>query len=114
MKKRLWKVSAGAGHLVGPGGERCHRAGQGLPRPERIEGEEGTRRGTGREEDDHRLADGPRVATMIAATMPEIAAGTTTFIDVVRRRAPIPYDASRSAFGLPASRPPRRRRRAGW
>src|SRR6476646_1586014 len=38
-------------------------------------------------------------ARMSAATMPEIAAGTTTLSDVVTRRAPSPYDASRSELG---------------
>ena len=38
-------------------------------------------------------------ARIIAATMPEIAAGTTTRMLVVSRRAPSPYDASRSDDG---------------
>jgi hypothetical protein len=36
---------------------------------------------------------------MIAATMPEMAAGTTTVRLVVSRLAPRPYDASRSETG---------------
>ncbi len=36
------------------------------------------------------------MARIIAATMPEIAAGTTTRTDVRSLRAPRPYDASRS------------------
>ena len=35
----------------------------------------------------------------IAATIPEMAAGTTTRVAVVTRRAPRPYDASRSGAG---------------
>ena len=64
--------------LVGPGRQRGHRAGERLPGPERVDGEQ-------------RAAVAPaatattivspiarEIARMIAATMPEIAAGTTT------------------------------------
>ena len=49
-----------AGHLVAAGGERGHRAGHGLARPERVQGEQRASGRTGREGHDHRLADGPR------------------------------------------------------
>ena len=64
--------------------------------------------------DDHRLADRPRDGRGSAPRRcPTMAAGKTTRMLVVIRRAPRPYDASRSAAGRPASRPRRPTRSAG-